>query len=52
MVNCEGNFNTCTEVGFSHCDYVELDSVKELRPTNNDLSIMQLNIQGLLNKQD
>ena len=39
-------------MGFSHCDYVELDSVKELRPTNNDLSIMQLNIQGLLNKQD
>ena len=34
-----------------HCDYIELSLIKELHTQNTDLSIIQLNVRGLLNKQ-
>ena len=52
MLNCDELYNISTETGLTQCDYVDFDSINELIPTNNDLSIMQLNIRGLLNKQD
>ena len=52
MLNCDELYNISTEMGLTQCDYVDFDSINELIPTNNDLSIMQLNIRGLLNKQD
>ena len=39
-------------MGITQCDYVDFESIDDLKPTNNDLSIIQLNIRGLLNKQD
>ena len=51
-LNCEVLNNINTEMGLTQCDYVDFESINELKPTNNDLSIMQLNIRGLLNKQD
>ena len=51
-LNCDVFNNIFTETGLTQCDYVDLDSINELKPTKNDLSIMQLNIRGLLNKQD
>ena len=51
-LNCEVLNNINTEMGLTQCDYVDIESINELKPTNNDLSIMQLNIRGLLNKQD
>ena len=51
-LNCDVLNNIFTETGLTQCDYVDFDSINELKPTKNDLSIMQLNIRGLLNKQD
>ena len=51
-LNCNVLNNIFTETGLTQCDYVDFDSINELKPTKNDLSIMQLNIRGLLNKQD
>ena len=51
-LNCDVLNNIFTEMGLTQCDYVDFDSINELKPTKNDLSIMQLNIRGLLNKQD
>ena len=34
-----------------NCDYITLDSASEIKETSHDLSILQLNIRGLLNKQ-
>ena len=51
-LNCKVLNNINTEMGLTQCDYVDFESINELKPTNNDLSIMQLNIRGLLNKQD
>ena len=51
-LNCKVLNNMTTEMGLTQCDYVDFDLINELKPTKNDLSIMQLNIRGLLNKQD
>ena len=51
-LNCDVLNNILTETGLTQCDYIDFDSINELKPTKNDLSVMQLNIRGLLNKQD
>ena len=33
-----------------HCDYIELNLIKELHTQNTDLGVVQLNVRGLLNK--
>ena len=40
------------ELGVFDCKYREIVNLEELKPKKNDLSIIQLNIRGLLNKQD
>ena len=40
------------ELGVFDCKYQEIGNLEELKPKKNDLSIIQLNIRGLLNKQD
>ena len=34
-----------------HCEYIELSVIKDLHTQNSDLSVIQLNVRGLLNKQ-
>ena len=40
------------ELGVFDCKYRETVNLEDLKPKKNDLSIIQLNIRGLLNKQD
>ena len=40
------------ELGVFDCKYQEIENLEELKPKINDLSIIHLNIRGLLNKQD
>ena len=35
-----------------NCDYLDVSDVNNLRHTNKDLLVMQLNIRGLISKQD
>ena len=43
----------CNELDFRSCTYIEpVDLVHLEKPKNSDLTILQLNIRGLLNKQD
>ena len=43
-------FNACIE---DNCDYVDYSTLdKDMKPDKRDLTIMQLNVHGLLNKQD
>ena len=34
------------------CNYQEIENLEGLKPKKNDIGIIQLNIRGLLNKQD
>ena len=34
----------------SNCDYMEMESIKELTSNNKSLALIQLNIRGLLSK--
>ena len=34
-----------------HCEYIESSQIKDIHTRNTDLSVIQLNIRGLLNKQ-
>ena len=34
-----------------NCDYITLDDANEIKQSSHDLSVLQLNIRGLLNKQ-
>ena len=52
LPDCGEEYNPGTELGMPSCDYLDIDSLHEMRPTKHDLSVMQLNIRGLLNKQD
>ena len=45
------NQNMYTTNDDDTCDYIELDSCKELPMSPNDLSILEVNTQGLVNKQ-
>ena len=47
----DSNYDLGTELGLASCDYLGCDDTDRIRPGKNDLSIMQLNIRGLLNKQ-
>ena len=40
------------ELGVFDCNYQDMENLEELKPKKNDLGIIQLNIRGLLNKQD
>ena len=40
------------ELGIPECPYVEEEDLSSIEPGKTDLSIIQLNIRGLLNKQD
>ena len=51
LVPIEGHYNLSSELEIPLCDYRDVDRLDEFRPNKNDLSIMQLNIRGLLNKQ-
>ena len=45
------NYNLSSELELPLCDYVDVEQLKGLRPRKSDLSVLQLNIRGLLNKQ-
>ena len=45
-------YNLREELGVYDCKYREIENLEELKPKINDLSIIHLNIRGLLNKQD
>ena len=40
------------DIGTVECPYIEESKLSNLEPAKTDLSIIQLNIRGLLNKQD
>ena len=46
-----GHYNLSSELDLPVCDYVDVEQLEGLRPYKNDLSVLQLNIWGLLNKQ-
>ena len=48
----ENYYNLSSELDLPSCDYVEVEQLEGLRPHENGLSVLQLNIRGLLNKQD
>ena len=45
------NYNLSSELKLPLCDYVDVEQLEGLRPHKSDLSVLQLNIRGLLNKQ-
>ena len=47
----EGHYNLSLELDLPACDYVDVEQLEGLRPNKYDLSVLQLNIRGLLNKQ-
>ena len=51
LVPSDGHCNISSELEIPLCDYIDGDRLDEVKPNKNDLSIMQLNIWGLLNKQ-
>ena len=40
------------KLGVYDCKYLEIENLEKLKTNRNDLSIIHLNIRGLLNKQD
>ena len=51
IVSGVGHYDLTSELDLPACDYVEVEQLVGLRPCKNDLSVLQLNIRGLLNKQ-
>ena len=51
LVDGEGHCNLSSELDLPACDYVDVEQLEGLRPNKYDLSVLQLNIGGLLNKQ-
>ena len=47
----ENCYNFSSELDLPLCDYVEVEQLEGLRPQENEFSVLQLNIRGLLNKQ-
>ena len=35
-----------------HCEYIESSQIKDIHTRNTDLSVIELNIRGLMNKQN
>ena len=46
------DYDLSSELGLSTCDYVDPDNTGRIKPGKNDLSIIQINTRGLLNKID
>ena len=46
------DYDLNSELGLPACDYVDPDNSRRIKPRKNDLSIMQINTRGLLNKLD
>ena len=46
------DYDLNSELGLTTCDYVDPDNTSRIKPGRNDLSIMQINTRGLLNKLD
>ena len=46
------DYDLNSELGLTPCDYVNPDNTGRIKPGKNDLSIMQINTRGLLNKLD
>ena len=46
------DYDLSTELGLSACDYVDPENTGRIKPGKNDLSIMQINSRGLMNKID
>ena len=46
------DYDLNSELGLTPCDYVDPDNTGRIKPSKNDLSIMQINTRGLLNKLD
>ena len=46
------DYDLSSELGLSECDYVDPENTGRIKPGKNDLSIMQINSRGLLNKTD
>ena len=44
-------YNLSSELELPLCDYIDIEDLEGLKPHKNDLSVLQLNIRGLLNKQ-
>ena len=46
----------CTNIGLdpitNYCDYINLDDLTDLNCAESDLTVMQLNIRGLISKQN
>ena len=51
VCSADSNYDLSTELGLASCDYLDTDDTSRIRPGKNDLSVMQLNTRGLLNKQ-
>ena len=45
------HYNLSSELDLPLCDYIDVEQLKGIRPHKSDLSVLQLNIRGLLNKQ-
>ena len=44
---------SCSEKLYNdHCDYVEVDNCTEITQSPRDLSVLEINVRGLVNKQD
>ena len=41
-----------SELGLTSCEYIDPDDTGRIKPGSNDLSVMQINTRGLLNKTD
>ena len=46
------DYDLNSELGLPACDYIDPDNSGRIKPGQNDLSIMQINTRGLLNKLD
>ena len=45
-------YDLVNELGLKCCDYLDNENASKIKPGKNDLSIIEINIRGLLNKQD
>ena len=46
------DYDLDSELGLTTCEYVDPDNTSRIKPGKNDLSVMQINTRGLLNKID
>ena len=46
------DYDLDSELGLTTCEYVDPDNTGRIKPGKNDLSVMQINTRGLLNKLD